>query len=337
MEVLNQVHNRNLVEWAKDKPEVLVFSGDLTGSTEISLFKKTYPDRFMSMGLGEQNMLSWAGGMAREGFTPFLHTFAVFLYRRPYDQLAMSVAYPNQRVRIFGFLPGITTPGGVTHQAIEDVAVIRGLPNMTILEVGDATEVETVLDAAQAVDGPVYIRMLRGEIPRLFAKNQPFVIDQVRVINEGKDITLFSTGICTEEAMRAIKRLEEKGVSIRHIHVSTLKPFNDPVILQSIQRAEKGVITMENHSVIGGLGSCVAEVMAANGGGKKLVRVGLQDTFAHGSSKNYLMKKYKLDAMALVEQVESLLGKSFNITEEGLEAVRLETTTSLSPDQLEAL
>jgi transketolase len=133
MEIVSKVHARNLARWAKDKPEVVVLSADLTGSTEIDLFKETYPDRFFSMGIAEQNMVSFAGGLAREGYIPFIHTFAVFIYRRAYDQVAMSVAYPNLPVRLIGFLPGITTPGGATHQAIEDIAVLRALPNMTIL------------------------------------------------------------------------------------------------------------------------------------------------------------------------------------------------------------
>lgn len=160
----SKVHERNLVKWAADKPEVVVFSADLTSSTEIALFKETYPDRFYSFGMTEQNMMSAAGGMAREGFTPFVHTFAVFMYRRALDQIEMSIAYPNLRVRIFGFLPGITTPGGATHQAINDIGVLRTVPNMTILETGDATEVESVLDVAQSVDGPVYVRQLRGSL-----------------------------------------------------------------------------------------------------------------------------------------------------------------------------
>ncbi|MCA9906805.1 MAG: transketolase, partial [Anaerolineae bacterium] len=146
MEVLSRVHEKNLVRWAENRPEVVVMSGDLTGSTEIQLFKDTYPDRFFSMGLTEQTMMSWAAGMAREGFTPFVHTFAVFMYRRALDQIEISIAYPNLPVRMFGFLPGVTTPGGVTHQAIDDVAVLRGIPNLTILETGDATDVESVLD-----------------------------------------------------------------------------------------------------------------------------------------------------------------------------------------------
>ncbi len=145
-EILSKVHAKNLVKWAADKPKVLVLSADLTSSTEIDLFRDAYPDRFLSMGIAEQNMLSFAAGLAREGFIPFVHTFAVFIYRRAYDQIAMSVAYPNLPVRMIGFLPGITTPGGATHQAIEDISIMRALPNMTVLECGDATEVESILE-----------------------------------------------------------------------------------------------------------------------------------------------------------------------------------------------
>ena len=328
MEILTKVHARNLVAWAKDKPEVLVLSADLTSSTEVDLFQQAYPDRFLSMGLTEQNMMSFAGGLAREGFTPYIHTFAVFIYRRAYDQIIASVAYPNLRVRLVGFLPGILTPGGITHQAIEDVSLMRAVPNMTVLEVGDATEIESVLDIAQAVDGPVYIRMLRGEVPRLFDPSNPFVLNRARHLSSGGDITLISSGICTEEAMRATTVLKEKGVSIHHLHVSTHKPFDDPAILEGCALPRLGVITMENHTIIGGLGSGVAETMAENGVGKKLVRIGLRDVFAHGASRPYLMREYGLDALALVRSVEKLLGEPLGIDEKDLQAVRLQAVHS---------
>jgi transketolase len=324
MEILTKVHAQNLVKWAKDKPEVLVLSADLTGSTEIDLFRDTYPDRFFSMGMAEQNMMSFAGGLAREGFYPFVHTFAVFMYRRALDQVSMSIAYPNLPVRMFGFLPGITTPGGATHQATDDIAVMRVLPNLTILETGDATEVESVLDAAHSIDGPVYVRMLRGEIPRLFDKSEPIRLGQARVLSKGDDITLFTSGICTEEAMRVTRVLQERGVSIQHLHISTFKPFNDPAVLEAAAKSRCGVITLENHTIIGGLGTCVAEMMAEAGVGKKLIRLGLRDTYAHGASRPYLMREYRIDAMALAEEMEKLLGTSFGITGNELAAVRLE-------------
>jgi transketolase len=335
MEIVSQVHERNLVQWAKDKPEVVVFSGDLTGSTEITSFKNHYPDRFFSLGMAEQNMMSFAGGMARQGYTPFVHTFAVFMYRRALDQIEMSIAYPNLRVRMFGFLPGIMTPGGVSHQAINDVGVLRTLPNMTILETGDATDVESVLDVAQAVDGPVYVRMVRKEIPRLFAATERMQLGKARFVSRGNDIALLTAGICTEEAMRATALLSAKGVSIGHMHVTTHKPFNDPAVAQALATAAHGVITMENHTVIGGLGSEVAEMMAESGVRGPLTRVGLRDTYAHGASREHLMKEYQLDAMSLVRAVENRLGERFHITEQELADVRLSQFTGEM--QLEAL
>jgi len=268
-------------------------------------------------------MLSVAAGMAREGLEPWLHTFSVFLYRRPLDQLQMSVAYPALPVRLVGFLPGITTPGGVTHQAIEDIAVLRAVPNMTILEVGDATEVESVIDVAHTIDGPVYIRQLRGEVSRIFPKEEPMVLNSARTLSSGTDVALMTSGIMTEEALRALPLITQRGVSVEHLHISTLKPFTDPQVLESMSRVSKGVITMENHSIVGGLGSAVAEVMAENGVGTKLSRIGIPDTYAHGASQKYLMAELGLDARALVTRVEQAVGESLNITDEELTEARI--------------
>lgn len=323
MEILSKVHANNLIKWAKNKPEVLVLSADLTSSTEADLFRAHYPERFLSLGIAEQNMLSFAGGLAREGFIPFIHTFAVFIYRRAYDQVAMSVSYPNLPVKMFGFLPGLTTPGGATHQAIEDIAVMRALPNMTILECGDATDVESILDVTYNVPGPVYVRMLRGEIPRLFNSNEPMQLGKARVISTGSDILLLSTGICTEEAMRASEALKKRGISVQHMHVSTLKPFNDEAVIEALSAVRYGVITMENHSVIGGLGSIIAEQIAERGIGCKLVRIGIKDIYGHGASLKYLKKEYGIDALTLVREVERLVGTQLNISEDELAQIYL--------------
>lgn len=328
MEILSKIHNKNLVAWAKNKPEVVVLSADLTSSTEINGFQSSYPDRFFSMGVAEQNMMSFAAGMAKEGYIPLVHTFAVFIYRQALNQINSSIAYPNLPVKMFGFLPGITTPGGATHQAIEDISVMRSIPNMTVFETGDATEIETIMDAVYETDGPVYIRMLRGEVPRLFDKKKPFTPNKARVLSRGTDITLISSGICTEEAMRASAVLKLKGLSIEHLHVSTHKPFTDPQILEAVSKPGYGVITMENHTIIGGLGSEVAEVMAENGIGKKLKRIGLKDTYAHGGSRHYLMKRYGLDSLALIRTIEELTGTTLNVSEKDLEAVRIEAVHS---------
>lgn len=328
MELVARPHVENFIKWSAQRPEVVVLSADLTNSCEVGQWRDTYPDRFISAGMAEQNMLGVAAGLAREGLVPFIHTFAVFIYRRAYDQLAMSVAYPNLKVRMVGFLPGIVTPGGVTHQAIEDVAILRATPNLTIVETGDATEVESVLDATEHVDGPVYIRMLRGEIPRLFPADEPMVVGQSRLLSEGGDVTIITAGITTEEAMRASNALERAGVGVTHVHVNTHKPFGDAILEDAIQRASHGVITLENHTIVGGLGSAVAEYIADRGLGTKLVRLGLRDTYAHGASRAFLMKEYKLDASALVESVEELLGRKLGISDTDLESVRLDAVHS---------
>ncbi len=320
IELVHKPHEGNLVAWARNRPDVLVLSGDLTGSTEIQLFKDTYPERFFSMGMAEQNMLSWAGGLAREGFVPFLHTFAVFLYRRPLDQLEMSVCYPNLPVRLVGFLPGLNTPGGVTHQAINDIGVLRAIPNLTILEMGDATDVETVLDLTEEIPGPIYVRMLRGDVARLFPANERIRLNSARVVREGDDLALITSGHCTSEAMPATAALARRGVAIRHLHVSTLKPFSDPLVEETIAVSGRGVITMENHLVTGGLGSAVAEMMAEKRIGGPLYRIGIRDTYAQGASFPYLLRKHGIDAMALVDKVETILGENFRLTEDDLQA-----------------
>lgn len=330
MEIQSRVHARNLTQWAKDKPQVLVLSADLTSSCEADLFRDTYPQRFISCGIAEQNMISLAGGLCREGFIPFVHTFGVFIYRRAYDQLAMSVAYPNLPVKLFGFLPGITTPGGATHQAIDDLALMRTLPNMTVLEVGDATEVESVLDVAAAIPGPVYIRMLRGEVPRLFAADEPMRLDTPRVLQKGTDLTIVSSGICTEEALRAVSVLTQRGLALTHLHVSTLKPFDNPAYGDLLSAGKHGIITIENHLVNGGLGTAVAEKIVALKLGKAQRKLGLQDTFSHGASKAFLMREHGLDAMALIRAAEQLCGTSFAITEDELATVRIEAVHSLA-------
>jgi len=321
MIIESRVHAKNIVNWAKDKDDILVLSADLTSSTEIDLFRDTYKEKFISMGIAEQNMLSFAGGLAREGFIPLVHTFAVFIYRRAYDQIAMSVAYPNLPVKMFGFLPGLTTPGGVTHQAIEDISVMRSLPNMTILECGDATDVESVTDLAYNINGPVYIRMLRGEIPRLFDINDKMLLNKSRTLTDGNDILVLSSGICTEEAIRAIKVLTIKGISIKHMHISTLKPFDDKSVLEAISESKYGVITLENHSKIGGLGTIISEKIAELNLNKKIYKLGLNDIFLHGASKKYLMEKYKINAIALIDKIEEITNTKFNIKECDLDEV----------------
>jgi transketolase len=327
VEMVNRPYATAFEKFAGGNPEILCLSADLTSSCEVDGFRDKYPDQFLSLGMAEQNMMSFAGGLGLAGFRPFIHTFGVFMYRRPYDQLMASVAYPRRRVRLMGFLPGITTPGGMTHQAIEDISVMRSIPNMTILETGDATEVESICEAADSIDGPVWCRVLRGSVPRLFST--PIKVGEMRVLSEGSDVLIITAGITTEEALRARAALKQAGLSIRHLHLHTIKPFDANALLDHIGSVRHGVITLENHVTEGGIGSLVAETMADAGVGKRLIRLGLKDTYAHGGSKAYLMRYYGLDALALVRGIERLMGQDFDISEPDLDAARVDEVHSL--------
>jgi transketolase len=327
VEMVNRPYAKAFESFAAGKPEILCLSADLTSSCEVDGFRDKYPDQFLSLGMAEQNMMSFAGGLGLAGFRPFIHTFGVFMYRRPYDQLMASVAYPRRKVRLMGFLPGITTPGGMTHQAIEDISVMRSIPNMTILETGDATEVESICEAADSIDGPVWCRVLRGSVPRLFST--PIKVGEMRVLAEGSDVLVITAGITTEEALRARSALQGAGVSIRHLHLHTIKPFDAKALLDHIGSVRHGVITLENHVTEGGIGSLVAETMADAGLGKRLIRLGLKDTYAHGGSKPYLMRYYGLDALALVRGIEGLMGHEFGISETNLDSARVDDVHSL--------
>lgn len=326
VQMVNRPYERAFAEHAQANPEVLCLSADLTSSCEIDRFRDEHPDQFLSLGMAEQNMLSFAGGLGLAGFRPFIHSFGVFLYRRPYDQLMASIAYPRRKVRLMGFLPGVTTPGGMTHQAIEDISVMRSIPNMTVLECGDATEVESICEAADSIDGPVYARVLRGSVPRLF--DTPIKVGEMRVLSKGSDVLVVTSGITTEEAMRARGALERAGISIRHIHLHTIKPFDAAAMLDQMASVKGGVVTLENHVTEGGIGSLMAEIIADHGLGKRLLRLGLKDTYAHGGSRPYLMNHYGLDAIALVRGIETLTNESFDITEADLDAVRIEAVHS---------
>ncbi len=327
VEMVSRPYASAFEAYAAGNPDILCLSADLTSSCEIDGFRDRHPDQFVSLGMAEQNMMSFAGGLGLAGFRPFIHTFGVFMYRRPYDQLVASIAYPRRQVRLMGFLPGVTTPGGMTHQAIEDISVMRSIPNMSILETGDATEVESICAAADSIDGPVWCRVLRGSVPRLF--DTPIRVGEMRVLSEGCDVLVVTSGICTEEALRARSALARAGLSIRHLHLHTIKPFDPAQLLDHIGSVRHGVVTLENHVTEGGIGSLVAETMADAGAGKRLVRLGLKDTYAHGGSRPYLMRYYGLDALALVGGIETLTGQAFGITEDDLDAARLEDVHSL--------
>ena len=303
-------YGRALVDLARRRGEVLCLSGDLTRQTEVDLFQAEFPDRFIHGGMAEANMMSMAGALARCGYIPFVHTFGVFATRRPYDQIANAIAYPGLPVRIIGFMPGLSTPGGPSHQATDDVALMRALPNMTVVDVADAVQTRQVVQAIADVPGPVYVRLKRGEIPVIFDDDHVLRLGRADVLAPGTDVALFASGMMLAAALAAAQALGQHGASVSVINVPTIKPLDEAAVREAAGGA-RIVVTAENHSVIGGLGSAVAEVIAEAGLGLPLRRIGLRDTFAEGArDAGYLFEKYGLSTRTITETIWSALGRS---------------------------
>jgi transketolase len=303
-------YGRSLVELARQRPEVVCLSGDLTRQCEIDLFAEAFPERFIHAGMAEANMIGVAGALARDGFRPFVHTFGVFATRRPLDQIINAVAFPRLPVRICGFMPGVSSPGGPSHQAIDDVALMRAIPGMTVIDVADAVEASQVARAIVDVDGPVYVRLKRGDIPVIFPGDHQLRLDKAQVLSlapPGDGVALFASGMMLAPALAAARALEAAGLRVSLVSVPVIKPL-DAATVVDVATAARAVITAENHLVSGGLGSAVAEALAEAGAGRPLRRVGLRDTFAEGALTGpYLFAKYGLSTQSIIDQAWSLL------------------------------
>jgi transketolase len=301
-------YGRALVELARRRPEIVCLSGDLTRQCEIDLFQAEIPDRFIHAGMAEANMMGVAGALARSGHIPFVHTFGVFATRRPLDQIVNAIAYPRLPVRIIGFMPGVSSPGGPSHQAIEDVALMRALPGMTVIDVADATETAQVVPAIADLPGPVYLRLKRGEIPVIFPDSHRLSLDHAQVLSTGTDVALLASGMMVAPALAAATLLNDHGISAGVVNIPVIKPLDTATVLAAATAA-RVVVTAENHTIIGGLGSAVAETLAEAGLGRPLRRVGLQDTFAEGAqTAPYLFTKYGLTTQNLITTAWTALG-----------------------------
>ncbi len=284
-----------LVELARQRPEIVCLGADLTRQTETDLFRDEIADRFINVGMAEANMLSIAGGLARAGRVVFVNTFGVFCTRRCFDQIAMSVAYPKLNVKIVGFMPGLSSPGGPSHQAIDDVALMRAVPNMTVVEPADAIETKQVVAAIADRPGPVYLRLKRGEIPLIFDDQHRLDLGTAQVIEggAGAEVCIVASGMMLPAALAAARTLTDNGVTTAVINVPVIKPL-DAATITAIAQKSRLVITAENHTIVGGLGSAVAEALAEAGVAAPLRRIGIADTFAEAGSREYLFAKYGL-------------------------------------------
>jgi transketolase len=298
-----------LVELARQRDDVVCLGADLTRQTETDLFRDTLPERFFNVGMAEQNLMGIAGGMAREGHTVFVNTFGVFATRQAYNQVAMAIAYPNLPVKLVGFMPGLSSPGGPSHQAIDDVSLMRGLPNMTVVDVADAVEVRQAVPAIADLAGPVYLRLKRGEVPVIFTDDHEFEVGRAQVLREGDDAALIASGMMVPIVLQAADVLEGFGISVTVVNVPTIKPL-DAGLIRRVALQSRAVVVAENHSIIGGLGSAVAEALCEAGIGRPLRRVGVADTFAEGAaSARYLFDRYGLSVDAVLGAVYEGLGR----------------------------
>ncbi len=292
-----------LVELGKGNENVVVLTADLAGATKTSLFEKEFPDRFINVGIAEQNMIGISAGLATTGKIPFASTFAMFAAGRAYDQIRNSVAYPKLNVKICGTHAGVTVgEDGATHQMLEDLSLMRSIPNMTVLCTSDDVQTRWAIKEMAKIDGPVYIRLARVATPVIYDENQKFEIGKMVQIGDGTDATVFATGVEVAEALKAKEELEKENINIRVVDVHTIKPIDREMIIKCARETKK-LITIEDHSIIEGLGTAVCEVLSEECP-TKVVRMGMQDRFGKSGKAEQLLKYFKLDSQAIIEKVK---------------------------------
>lgn len=303
---IREAFGKELVELGAKHPNMVVLDSDVSCSTQTKQFAKAYPDRFFNTGIAEQNMIATAAGLALTGKIPFAATFAVFATGRTYDQIRTSVCYQKANVKIIGTHGGITVgEDGATHQALEDVSLMRGLPCMTVIVPADCNECAQVLDFAAEHECPVYVRIARNSLPDIYPENYKFNPYKAVLLKEGKDLTIISNGDVLSEAYKAAEILSQKGIDAEVISVPVIKPFDKETIINSIKKTGFA-ITVENHSVNGGLGSAVCEALAENYPARVL-RIGMNDEFGQSGTPSELLKHYGLDSESIANKIIGVL------------------------------
>jgi len=295
-----------LIEIGQRNSQVVVLDADLSKSTKTAGFGEVFPERFFNMGIAEADMMGTAAGLAAAGLIPFASTFAVFATGRVFDQVRNSIAYPNLNVKIVATHGGITVgEDGASHQSVEDIALMRSLPNMRVVVPADAVETRKVIEAAVEEKGPFYIRLGRSGVPQVLEESAEFNLGRGMVLKKGSGATIIASGIMVSKALEAAEELEEKGLQVRVINMSTIKPLDEELILEAAR--ETGfIVTAEEHSIIGGLGSGVAEVLVEKCP-IPMKRVGIMDTFGESGPPELLLEKYGLTAKNIKETVLSLV------------------------------
>ena len=298
-----------LTKLAKENPNILVLDADLASSIKIEGFKKDFPKQFLEMGIAEQNMIGVAAGLSTLGFIPFACSFAAFASRRVCDQVVTSVAYPRLNVKIIGAYIGLFVGmNGATHQSLEDVAIMRAIPNMVVVEPVDGLETEEVVKFAIEHNGPMYIRIGRDAMPSIVPANYKFQLGKSVTIKDGSDIAIISCGAIFDEVLSTALLLKKEGIRARIINMSSIKPIDEEAIIKAAKETYK-IVTVENHNIIGGLGSAVAEVLSEKYP-VKLKRIGMRDIFGKSGTNEEMKKKFRLRAEDIAEEVIGFLRNS---------------------------
>ena len=297
-----------LVELARSRPEVVGMTADLGKYTDLHIFAKEFPDRYYQIGMAEQLLFGAASGMAAEGFMPFTTTYAVFASRRAYDFIHQTIAEEDRNVKIACALPGLTSGYGPSHQAAEDLALMRAMPNMTVIDPCDAHEIEQVVPAMAAHQGPVYMRLLRGQVPLVLDEyNYKFELGKAKLLRDGGDVLIIASGLMTMRALEAAKALSEDHVDVGVLHVPTIKPLDAETIVREAGRSGRLVVVAENHTVIGGLGEAVAGLLMRSGVRVPFRQIGLPDQFLDAGALPTLHDRYGISLSEVVKQVKGWL------------------------------
>jgi transketolase len=297
-----------LVELGNKNKKIVVLDADLSKSTKTCQFAARFPERFFNMGIAEADMMGTAAGFAVSGYIPFASTFAVFATGRAYDQIRNSIAYPHVNVKIAATHAGLTVgEDGASHQSLEDLALMRVLPNMTVLVPADGWETTKVMAAALKVKGPVYVRLGRPKVPFVTGKKTPFEIGRGEILREGKDVTIIACGIMVAQALEAASLLEKKGVDARVVNMASLKPLDEDLLV-TCAKDTGALVTAEEHSILGGLGGAVAECVGSRYP-VPVIRIGVRDTFGESGEPGELLKKYGLSPRDIVDAVGEALSK----------------------------
>jgi len=297
-----------LAALGESRPDIVGMTADLSKYTDLHIFAQAYPERFFQMGMAEQLLLAAAGGMAKTGLTPFATSYAVFATRRAYDFIHQVICEENLDVKICGALPGLTTGYGPSHQATDDIAMMRAIPGLTIVDPCDALDIEQAVPAIAAHKGPVYMRLLRGNVPLVLDEyDYQFELGKAKLLREGREVLIISSGIMTMRALEVAGQLQKDSIGVSVLHVPTIKPLDEETILREVKRADRLVVVAENHSVIGGLGESIAGLLLRSRLAPKFLSIALPDAFLDAGALPTLHDRYGISTESMSHRIKNEL------------------------------